>query len=161
LTNVKYLVNWFLNSFIAQGNHMAGILRISDAASLALHVMVILAENPGTLVSARTAAEKLFVSEAHLSKVLQRLGREKLVISTRGPGGGFKLARPADEISLLEVYETIDGKLRDNECLLHNKACNRKTCILGGMMESIHEQVRGYFTKTSLRQIAEKERLAR
>ncbi len=135
---------------------MGNILKISDAASLALHVMVILAENPGNLIPAKQAADELFVSEAHLSKVLQRLGKVNLVLSTRGPGGGFRLANPASETILLEVYEAIDGKLDEDNCLLNNKACRRENCILGGLNESLNSQIRNYLANTTLHDLIEK-----
>jgi Rrf2 family nitric oxide-sensitive transcriptional repressor len=65
---------------------MPTVLRMSDAASLALHGMVILAEAPERRVSARAIASELDASEAHLAKVLQRLARAGLVESVRGRG---------------------------------------------------------------------------
>ena len=92
----------------------------------------------------------MLVSEAHLAKVLQRLARAGLVRSTRGPGGGFRLVQPAEETSLLTVYEAIDGPLSDNGCLLGNRACGLKSCLLGQPLNDINGQVRDYFSKTSL-----------
>jgi Rrf2 family protein len=135
---------------------MGNVLKISDAASLALHVMVILAENPDELTPAKQAADVLYVSEAHLSKVLQRLGKVNLVMSTRGPGGGFRLANPPGETNLLEVYEAIDGRLDEDNCLLHNKACKRENCILGGINESLNSQIRDYLSGTTLNDLIEK-----
>jgi DNA-binding IscR family transcriptional regulator len=64
---------------------MSNILKISEAASLALHTTVILAANPNRLVSTKKLASQLHASEAHLSKVLQRLEKADIVNSTRGP----------------------------------------------------------------------------
>jgi Rrf2 family protein len=47
----------------------------------------------------------------YLRKVLQRLTRARLVISERGRGGGFRLARPCDRVSLLEIIEAIEGPI--------------------------------------------------
>jgi len=90
---------------------MSGVLKISNAATIALHAMTYLAAFPDNKHMTKEIASLHQVSEAHLSKVLQRLTRAGLVKAVRGPKGGFSLAKSADEISLLEVYETIEGTL--------------------------------------------------
>jgi len=132
---------------------MSGILRISDAASLAMHTMVLLADLTELPLSAREIASKLHASAAHLSKVLQRLGKARLVRSVRGPKGGFLLARAADEITLLEVYEVIEGPLVSARCLLGNPVCAGAGCILGGLLESVNRQVREYLSGATLSEL--------
>ncbi len=129
---------------------MATLLKISEAASLALHTMVYLAANDRRLVTTHQIGEALQVSEAHLSKVLQRLAKVGLVDSTRGPGGGFKLAKPGEQISLLEVYEAIEGPLAPTNCLLSTPICSGEKCILGGLLEDINKRVKEYFAETRL-----------
>lgn len=129
---------------------MSQALRISEAASLALHSMVLLAAKPEGPLSTHEAAAELRVSEAHLSKVLQRLAKAGLVTSTRGPGGGFVLAKEPTEISLLEVYETIDGPLGAGECLLGDPTCRGEACLLGDLVRSVSEQMRSYLSGTRL-----------
>jgi len=128
---------------------MTNILKISEAASLALHTVVILAANPEKLLLTKELASTLRASEAHLSKVLQRLEKARIVKSTRGPKGGFKLERPGDEITLLEVYEAIDGKLSSSNCLLNECICNGD-CIMGKLLGELNNQVRNYLVKTKL-----------
>ena len=70
---------------------MSGSLKISEAASLALHTMVYLAGDPSAHYPAGRLAEALCVSEAHLAKVLQRLVKAGMLVSVRGPKGGFRL----------------------------------------------------------------------
>jgi len=137
---------------------MAGILKFSDAVSLGFHAMVILAESTGAPIRVKEAADELCISEAHLSKVMQRLGRQGLVRSTRGPGGGFRLARDASQISLLNVFEAIDGPLDESDCLLDKKVCNRERCIIGGLTSSVNKQIRKYLSDTTLEDLKEKRR---
>ncbi len=132
---------------------MSSMLKISEAAVLALHGMAFLAEDPDKLSSTKEIATKLRVSEAHLSKVLQRLTKAGLVKSMRGPKGGFMLARTSSEISLLEVYESIEGKLVSSECLFGDPVYNTDECILGGLLGSIDRQVRDYLTGTKLSEL--------
>jgi Rrf2 family protein len=133
---------------------MSNALRISAGASLALHGMALLAARPEQPLATREIAEALRVSEAHLSKVLQRLARAGLVTSRRGPRGGFALARPPAAISLLEVYETMDGPVETGECLLRERACCGQVCVLGGLVKSVNEQMRDYLARTRLSEVA-------
>jgi Rrf2 family protein len=129
---------------------MASMLKISEAASLALHSTVLLAANPDELISTREIAATLHVSEAHLSKVLQRLARAGIVRAIRGPKGGFRLVRPARETTLLDVYESIEGTLIPSKCLFESPICQGDACILGGLLETVDRQVRDYLSKTKL-----------
>ena len=129
---------------------MANVLKISEAASLALHTMVLLAANPGRRMSIRQVASMLHASQAHLAKVLQRLVKVGLANSTRGPKGGFTLAKRPNLISLLDVYEAIDGPLGTPECLLGTPVCDGTSCILGGLLEATNRQFRTYMAAARL-----------
>jgi Rrf2 family protein len=129
---------------------MKQLLRISKAATLALHTTVLMAAKPEELLSTKNIAEILCVSENHLSKVLQRLTKTGIVSPVRGPKGGFQLSKPADKVSLLEVYEAIEGQLVSDKCLLSYPRCDGKMCILGDLLETVYSQVRDYLSKTRL-----------
>jgi Rrf2 family protein len=133
---------------------MPNTLRISEAASLAMHTMALLASRPQRLPTGQIASV-LGASEAHLSKVMQRLAKAGLVRSLRGPKGGFALARPAERIALVEVYEAIEGPLADSKCLLGRPICGGTRCILGRLLGSVNRQVRQYLEATTLNKLAE------
>ncbi|MCK4410230.1 MAG: Rrf2 family transcriptional regulator, partial [Candidatus Eisenbacteria sp.] len=86
-------------------------MKISEAASLAIHAAGILAGIGGGQSSAEAMADALGVSKSHLVKVLQRLTKAGLVRSSRGPGGGYSLTRPPREVSIREVYEMVEGPI--------------------------------------------------
>lgn len=90
---------------------MSVIVKLSDGVEWALHCCVNLALlEPGTSVTAARLAAFHDLPTAYLNKHLQALAREDIVTSTRGPGGGFRLARPAAGISLLDVVVAIEGR---------------------------------------------------
>jgi len=127
------------------------ILNITEAANLALHSLVYLANNQDDWpISAARAAAPFSASEAHLNKVFQRLNKAGLVNSVRGPRGGFVLAREPEQITLLEIFEAIDGPLPREHCLLGNKSCNLGSCIFGGLLPTIHSMVSEHFSGTTL-----------
>lgn len=134
---------------------MGSILKISEACSLALHSMIVLAERKDRFVSAKEIAEVLEVSSNHLSKVLQRLSKAKLVASVKGLNGGFKLAKSPNLITFLTIYEAVEGKFEPNNCLLGNKNCKKRTsCNMGPLVTSINSQIYEYFKTTKLSQFA-------
>jgi len=119
---------------------------------MALHTMALLASNPEKSMSVRKIATTFEVSEAHLSKVLQRLSRAGLVKSTRGPVGGFTLAKNDDEITLRDIFEVIEGTLEPRSCLLGSSTCRGGICILGDIW-AIDNQIIDYFSRTYLSQV--------
>ncbi len=133
---------------------MSCILRISEAAAIALHAAVFLANNPYKLISAENIASTLKVSKAHLSKVLLRLERVGLVMSVRGPKGGYALAKSGDTLTLLDIYEAIDGPLSLSNCILKNRVCNGSNCILGGILEILNREFKNQISKTKLNDVA-------
>ena len=134
---------------------MSRVFRISEAASLAMHTLVLLASNPDRVMATREVARVFGVSEAHLSKVLQRLGRVGLVRSSRGPKGGFVPGRPAEEMTLMDVYEAIEGPLEPSTCLMETPRCSARRCILGDLLQTVNERVEGYLSGTRLSELVD------
>ena len=133
---------------------MADILKISDATALALHSMTLLAtESDGQSTTAEIAT-MFDVSRHHLAKVHQRLTKAGLIESRRGPSGGVGLAKDPSTITLLEIYEVMEGPMICNPCLFGKEVCPRPQCVLGVLLPGLARQVRDYFNETSLAQLA-------
>jgi Rrf2 family protein len=132
---------------------MANLLRMSNAVSLALHAMVYLARNLERFVPVREIAQAYSVSGNHLAKVCQCLERSGLIRGSRGPCGGFKLAKPPSEITLLDIHTAVEGPIEPNKCLLGKPICGGQ-CILGGLIESVNHQVLQYLRSTTLAQLS-------
>lgn len=124
------------------------VLKISEAATIALHAMMMLAKNQEKLISVKTIAKFINVSPNHLSKVMQRLNKAGFIESIKGYNGGFKLNANPAEITFLEIYETFDGKLKGCNCLLTNNC--EKDCIFGDLVHSVNKQVKEKFEQTKL-----------
>jgi Rrf2 family protein len=85
-------------------------MRLAEGVEWGLHVCVILALVPdGATLPAARLAEYHGVPAHYLAKNLQAMARAGLVESVSGPKGGFRLTKPAGQITLLEVVEAIDG----------------------------------------------------
>ena len=140
---------------------MKGILRLSEAASMAYHALAVLSAEPDSYLTAGEISKTISGSEAHLAKVMRRLVRARLVRSTRGPGGGFKIAKQADEITLLEIYEAVEGKFRMADCMLEDPCCKENDCIMGSLIRSVSLEILEFFRSRKLSDFAESCRLGR
>ncbi|MFO0553116.1 MAG: Rrf2 family transcriptional regulator [Polyangiaceae bacterium] len=89
---------------------------LTRASKLALYALTEMARNPDGLVSASAIATRYDVSENHIAKVLQRLCRSELVESVRGAGGGYRLARAANLITMADVVTSIEGPIQIDAC---------------------------------------------
>jgi Rrf2 family protein len=127
---------------------MSSVLKVSHAASLAVHTMAFLARGNQEPHSVKEIASILHVSEAHLAKVLGTLARAGLVQSTRGPSGGFVMAPGADQTPLMAVFEAIEGKFAPTDCLFEIPLCGDGTCIFGDLVKDMNERVSRYLTET-------------
>ncbi|HUN88319.1 MAG TPA: Rrf2 family transcriptional regulator [Terriglobales bacterium] len=102
-------------------------MQLTRAADYAVRVMVHMAGMPaGRTVRLRTLALAVSVPESFLAKVLQTLVRAGLVISRRGPDGGFELVPSSMQASILDVVEAIDGPVQLNACLGEEGCCEHK-----------------------------------
>ncbi len=102
-------------------------MQITRAADYAVRVTIHLATLPtATKVHGPLLARAIEAPESFVSKVLQQLVQAGLVNSQRGMRGGFQLARPAADISLLEVVEAIEGPTQLNLCVPAGQNCRKK-----------------------------------
>jgi len=129
---------------------MASIIQISEAASLALHSMVLLAASPARSLTVKEITTRTGVSEAHLSKVMQRLAKAGLVKSTRGPKGGFLLGRSGLSTSLLVIFEAIEGPIANEGCLLPSTECPFRECLFGGLLGRMTTEFKEYMKNKTL-----------
>ncbi|MHA7814484.1 MAG: RrF2 family transcriptional regulator [Phycisphaerales bacterium] len=103
---------------------------LSQTTEYALRAMSCLAYMPDGLVSTAQLAEVTHVPMNYLAKVLQSLAKADLITGRRGVGGGYRLARPASEISMLDVINAIDPIERIRECPLKLENHSGRLCPL-------------------------------
>jgi Rrf2 family protein len=128
---------------------MSKVFSLSEAGSIAIHSMVLIAKSEGSL-NVIKIAETTDASKHHVAKVLQRLAKDDFLDSNRGPHGGFKLKRPADQISLLEIYEAIEGKILVSSCPMENPICPFDKCIMGNTITHMTQQFKNYLDTQKL-----------
>ena len=115
---------------------MSKVFSLSEAASIAIHSMVLIARSENGLNVIRIADTTGF-SKNHIAKVLQRLVKIGMLKSVRGPSGGFTLRKDPGKITLLNIYEAIEGKLEITDCPLSNETCNFDECVMGSIVNNM------------------------
>ena len=141
----KYLITQLLNC-------MAKVVHISEAASLAVHSMALVAGSEEMLNVTQIAA-LTHSSRNHLAKVMQMLVRNNYLDSVRGPKGGFILKRDASKVTLLEIYELMEGTIDHHYCGIGDGKCPFKICVFGGLADKFSLEFHHYLHNTTLSQL--------
>lgn len=101
-------------------------MRLTSFTDFGLRALMRLAEEPQRQFTTEEIASELRISRNHLTKVVRDLANAGVVETQRGAGGGFKLARPADQISLGDVVRHLEGRYPLVDCL----KADGGTCVL-------------------------------
>jgi len=123
---------------------------MSDAASIAIHSMVLIARAENGINAVKIAEISGF-SKNHISKVLQRLVKNGLLKSVRGPSGGFSLKQEADSITLLSIYEAIEGNLEITDCPMAHDICGFENCIMGNVVNKMTVEFKRFLNEQNLK----------
>ncbi len=129
---------------------MSNFINISEATSIALHGLALIVKNHPNKMNVKSLAEHLEASPAHLAKVFQKLSKADIVTSSRGPAGGFILSRPAEEITFLEIYEVMEGKVNLGACPLGRTVCTFSSCIFTSRIHKITKELYDEFKSIKL-----------
>ena len=128
---------------------MSKIVNISEAVSIAIHSMVLIAKQDGQ-INVNELSKITGSSKNHTAKVLQNLVKFGLISSNRGPLGGFTIKKKPNLITLLSIYEMIEGELELQRCSYHGDSCPFRQCVFGGMAEQFSSDFKKYLNKTRI-----------
>jgi len=122
-------------------------------------VIYIAARNSETPVRGEDVAREEDLPQPFLSKILKILSSKGILHSVRGPGGGFRLARTAEEITLLDIVEAIDGTAQFDECALGWKTCqDDKPCPLHNSWKEMRTNLKNYLSETTVADLVQHEK---
>jgi Rrf2 family protein len=135
-----------------KGNDM----QLTMTGEYAVRAMVGLASKPfGTVTPISEISEEWEISENFLRKIIAHLVKMGLVHSRRGTNGGVRLAIPAEQLTLLDVIEAIEGKIFLNKCLIGPECCTQTAwCAVHTVWCEAQEAMRYILSKQSLAEIA-------
>jgi Rrf2 family protein len=130
--------------------------QISRKIEYGLRAMLFLASvRPDEVVPFREIARRMDVPEAFLAKILKVLVARKMVKAARGAHGGYALARPARDITFLDVIEAVEGPVQVNLCQDHSVGCRAASaCTMYGVWKLGQERMLEVFRNTTLDTLA-------
>jgi Rrf2 family protein len=136
------------------------MMRISCKVEYGIRALLDLALHGrrGPILS-RDTAQRQAIPETYLNQLLLQLRRSGLVASVRGPRGGHLLARPADEITMLDVVEALEGPLVVVPEGLPAPMSAETDAILSGLWDDLRAAMREHLSQITLQQLGERAQL--
>lgn len=130
---------------------------LSNTCKYALRALIYLGKfsKDEKRIGIKRISEDLQLSSPFLGKILQNLVKQKLLISTKGPNGGFSLARSSKEITLWEIVTKVDGEDFFTNCLISLEPCkthdpSKPLCPVHAQYERLRTEIRSFYQNTTL-----------
>ncbi|MCC8049209.1 MAG: Rrf2 family transcriptional regulator [Clostridiales bacterium] len=136
-------------------------MKLSTKGRYGLRAMVDLALNSETeAVSISSISERQEISESYLEQLIAKLRRAGLVASTRGVQGGYRLTRPADQITVGDVLRALEGDMRAVDCNAFNEeGCEgADLCVTKYVWQRINESIDRAVDEIYISQLVEESR---
>ena len=148
--------------FIHSSQNPGGLMRITQWGEYGIHSSIIIASSSndtGSPVGAEYISKKLGIDLQYTQQILQRLRRNDIIKSVRGPHGGYHLSRQASDISLLDIINAAEGTTFDVICdskpLTLEQCSNCNGCQLRDIWHGLRQTINNYFLKYTLADLAE------
>ncbi len=126
-------------------------MRLSTKGRYAVTAMIDLALHQNQrLVSLAEIAEVQDISLSYLEQLFSRLRKYEIVEGVRGPGGGYRLARDPDDISIADIVNAVDEKLDAMRCEGHGTCQSGRKCLAHELWNELSQRIYGFLHETTL-----------
>ncbi len=128
------------------------MLRLSTKGQYGVRAMFEIARGyPDEPVNVKGISERQDVSPHYLEQILNRLRREGLIRSVKGPGGGYLLTRKPDEICISEILRVLEGPVAITSCLDPAEGCVRvDSCVTHLLWKALGRQIEEFLNTITL-----------
>jgi Rrf2 family iron-sulfur cluster assembly transcriptional regulator len=134
-------------------------MRLTTKGRFAVTAMIDLSlRQQGGPVTLAAISQRQKISLSYLEQLFGKLRRHALVQSTRGPGGGYTLARPAAEVSVADIIYAVDEPLDATQCGGKENCDNDQRCMTHDLWASLNRVMVDYLDSVSLQDLVEKQR---
>ncbi len=133
-------------------------MNFSKTTAYSIRILTLLAQNKGKVVSVKTLHQQLELPFKYITKLMTALSKKGLVKAIRGREGGFLLAREANDISIFNIVEAVEGTNEKQTCsLLFNECSDDKPCSIHFFIHDLKKQFRQRLVETKLDELAFQE----
>lgn len=132
------------------------MFKLSKKTEYALMALQYIASlDKGQVATAKEIAESQVIPHSLLAKILQQLTKHQLILSLQGARGGYALGRKAEEITLAQMIEAIEGPIHIIECTESHHSCQRDdSCTLKASLNPLQQQLSSYLRSVTLADVA-------
>ena len=134
-----------------------GAMHVSRKADYAVRALAYLAQREGDRVLIAEVAQKMAVPKAFLSKIMKELVAGGLILSQVGPGGGYELAAPADQITFRQILQVVEGPWNLVPCQgdddRHDSCLLLEQCSQVGVWDQIRLRMLDVLAEYTLEQV--------
>lgn len=130
---------------------------LSNTCKYAVRALIYLGKysEDGTRIGIKKISSDLIIPTPFLGKILQNLVKQKILVSTKGPNGGFGLGRKTSEISLFDIVRIVDGEDFFKNCLIGMQPCkthenNEMPCPVHSRFGPIRAQLLQFYQETTI-----------
>ena len=135
---------------------------LSNTCKYALRALIYLGKysEEDKRIGIKKISEDLNLSSPFLGKILQNLVKQKLLISTKGPNGGFALAKKSGEITMWDIVTKVDGEEFFTNCLISLEPCKthdptKPLCPVHSQYDQLRSEITTFYKKTTLEIISQ------
>ena len=130
-----------------------GRFAVTAMLDIALH-------DPEQYVTIAAIGERRHLSSAYLEQIFGKLRRAGLLEGIRGPTGGYRLSKPADQITVMQILDAVDASLEKSVCEKDRDCCDGEgECITFDLWDRLNEEVRRFLSGITLKGLAEQKLL--
>jgi Rrf2 family protein len=130
---------------------------LSNTCKYALRALIYLGKNSEKdyRIGIKKISEDLGLSSPFLGKILQNLVKQKLLVSTKGPNGGFALGKKPDQITLWDIVAKVDGEEFFTNCLITLEPCkthdpSKPLCPIHSQYDKLRKEITAFYKETTL-----------
>jgi len=129
-------------------------MRLTTKGRYAVTAMLDLSLNYGKgSITLADISSRQGISLSYLEQLFAKLRKQDLVSSTRGPGGGYHLKLPTEEISVLDVINAVDEKIDSTACEGKGDCHNGEACLSHKLWTNLSKQISDYLAGITLAQV--------
>lgn len=130
-----------------------GRFAVTAMLDIALH-------DPEQYVTIAAIGERRHLSSAYLEQIFGKLRRAGLLEGIRGPTGGYRLSKPADQITVMQILDAVDASLEKSVCEKDRDCCDGEgECITFDLWDRLNEEIRRFLSGITLKGLAEQKLL--